>query len=459
MTYQLMYETRNVRPYYTMAHLGIFGAALKKLTGFGYAKTIYVTSSDMNNQGFHDVDEMEQSKAHFAKVWKDNKKTGAIIAAIKQGFQEAEEAERWAWKQDWVAKTTEELLKDAEKMYLLLFKVFGTMIVSQPQHVAPLEAEMNKLLEPHKNKDDLLRAATYYPAPLPWAEEDARIKELHGKWKTLSKAEQDKALAQLVKDYGWFNTIEGDTPFDKEHYRKKIESYNEETSTPPEIVVPPDIRALGQLIAELGHLRFWNRHHFMSLRYHLKQILLELVKRSKLPELEYATVEEVIIFFKGEQVDLEEIRRRKNGYVSRLDNGMTKIMTGAEAEKYRKLVVMEIGEMNEVKGTVANKGKATGRVRIISFVAKDYNEQVAAFAKGEILVTGMTRPQIVHLCSKAAAIVTDEGGITSHAAVVSREYNVPCVIATKIATKVFKTGDLVEVDAETGVIRKVKKAS
>ena len=57
---------------------------------------------------------------------------------------------------------------------------------------------------------------------------------------------------------------------------------------------------------------------------------------------------------------------------------------------------------------------------------------------------------------KAAAIVTDEGGITSHAAIVSRELGIPCVIGTKFATKVFKDGDLIEVDADKGIVRKIK---
>ena len=59
---------------------------------------------------------------------------------------------------------------------------------------------------------------------------------------------------------------------------------------------------------------------------------------------------------------------------------------------------------------------------------------------------------------KAAAIVTDEGGITSHAAIVAREVGIPCVIGAKIATKALKDGDLVEVDADKGIVRIIKKA-
>jgi len=70
----------------------------------------------------------------------------------------------------------------------------------------------------------------------------------------------------------------------------------------------------------------------------------------------------------------------------------------------------------------------------------------------------MTRPEFVPLMKKAAAIITDEGGITSHAAIISREMNIPCIIGTKIATKIFKDGDLVEVDADKGIVKILKKA-
>ena len=68
----------------------------------------------------------------------------------------------------------------------------------------------------------------------------------------------------------------------------------------------------------------------------------------------------------------------------------------------------------------------------------------------------MTTPDFVPAMEKAAAIVTDRGGILCHAAIVSREMSKPCIIGTKIATKVLKDGDLVEVDADKGVVRKIK---
>ena len=73
--------------------------------------------------------------------------------------------------------------------------------------------------------------------------------------------------------------------------------------------------------------------------------------------------------------------------------------------------------------------------------------------KGEILVTRMTTPDYIFAMQKAAAIVTDVGGVTCHASVVSRELRKPCVMGCRNATKILKTGDRVEVDANQGVVR------
>lgn len=104
---------------------------------------------------------------------------------------------------------------------------------------------------------------------------------------------------------------------------------------------------------------------------------------------------------------------------------------------------------SSIKGQVASKGFVKGRVVKIT----DFESQRNKMQKDAVLVTGMTRPEFVPIMKIASAIVTDEGGITCHAAIVTRELGKPCIIGTKIATQVLKDGDVVEVDAEKGIIR------
>lgn len=102
------------------------------------------------------------------------------------------------------------------------------------------------------------------------------------------------------------------------------------------------------------------------------------------------------------------------------------------------------------KGTVAYRGKVTGKVRKIFNIG-----QGSEFQSGEILVSHSTNPELLPIMKKAGAIVTDEGGMMSHAAILSRELKIPCLVGAGNATKVFQNGDWVEVDAIGGVVRKI----
>ena len=109
----------------------------------------------------------------------------------------------------------------------------------------------------------------------------------------------------------------------------------------------------------------------------------------------------------------------------------------------------------EIRGVVASKGRITGRVRLVPHIT---NQNASLMKAGDILVTSMTRPEFLPLMHLAGAIVTNEGGITCHAAIVSRELGIPCIIGTRVATRVLRDGDLVEVDADKGVVKILKRA-
>ena len=154
-----------------------------------------------------------------------------------------------------------------------------------------------------------------------------------------------------------------------------------------------------------------------------------------------------------------EIKKRQKGYAAwvRYDGG---VQIAYDRIADAKIKVSEYylrphanKPANEISGQIGNKGFARGIARIVLDINKSDH-----FKRGDILVAGMTRPEYVPLMKKAAAIVTDEGGITCHAAIVSRELGKPCIIGAKIATKVLKDGDLVEVDAEKGVVKVIKKS-
>ena len=145
----------------------------------------------------------------------------------------------------------------------------------------------------------------------------------------------------------------------------------------------------------------------------------------------------------------KKIEMRKHGYIAHLSQGFLTIHSGKgiDAEflqsSSRQGVIF-------VRGIIGNSGKSKGIVQKI-IMKKD----VSLFKKGRILVASTTNPEHFPAMQKAIAFVTDEGGITSHAAIVAREMKKPCIVGTKIATKVFQDGDVIEVDAEKGIVKKL----
>lgn len=134
-------------------------------------------------------------------------------------------------------------------------------------------------------------------------------------------------------------------------------------------------------------------------------------------------------------------------------NGKTNVLVGNDLKEYytqEKQGESSLYHLTEINGQSASPGKVRGTVKILSSAM-----ELDKVKKGDILVAASTYPAFVPAMERAAAIVTNEGGLLCHAAIVSRELGVPCVVGTKIATKVLKDGDVVEVDAEKGLVRKL----
>ncbi|MFA5154888.1 MAG: PEP-utilizing enzyme [Patescibacteria group bacterium] len=132
-----------------------------------------------------------------------------------------------------------------------------------------------------------------------------------------------------------------------------------------------------------------------------------------------------------------------------------KNLTGQAAKDFiatLDIIQEDISNVKILYGDCASPGRVRGEVKIIN-EPKD----MAKMNKGDILVSYATTPDLVPAIKKAAAIVTDAGGITCHAAIISRELGVPCVVGTKIATKVLHDGDIIDVNATHGKVDIIKK--
>ncbi|RJR31059.1 hypothetical protein C4569_03410 [Candidatus Parcubacteria bacterium] len=222
---------------------------------------------------------------------------------------------------------------------------------------------------------------------------------------------------------------------------------------------------LGQQIAKaarcLSFCIWWQdlRKYYIFLANHYIDIFLKEFERRlkvKFEDLQYYNVYEMSrLADSGKIIGKTEMARRKKHFVvyyNMKKNNLSYLSgkrAGSIIKKYLNVDLKE--KKGELSGVVVSIGKkVTGRARIVTSA-----KNIRLVKKGEILVATMTSPDYVIGMRKAAAVVTDEGGMTSHAAIVSRELGIPCIVGTKNATKVFKNGNYLEIDTEKGIIKKL----
>lgn len=157
-------------------------------------------------------------------------------------------------------------------------------------------------------------------------------------------------------------------------------------------------------------------------------------------------------------ISRQELKERYQDHALIFIKDRVYVVSGKDLEEYRKaeLPKSEVqNDIKEFKGTIAFRSSESikGNVMIVKS-----DKQVNSFKSGMILVTQMTNPAYLLAMKKSKAIITNEGGLLCHAAITARELRIPCIIGTKIATQVLHDGDFVEIDADKGIVKILKKA-
>ncbi len=204
-------------------------------------------------------------------------------------------------------------------------------------------------------------------------------------------------------------------------------------------------------------LKAYRKEHLFEALSALEPLLEEIAGRIKVtvPEIRFLMRDEVTDALLNNKEYKALAEKRKEHCVFLLEDREMKVLIDGEMESFLNNIHKEkIDEtQKELKGMCAQKGYAKVVVKHVATVA-----DMKKFNRGDILVSAATNPMIVPAMERAGAIITDEGGITCHAAVLSREFNIPTLMGTEVATKVFNTGDYVHVDTALGIANKVKSA-
>ena len=302
--------------------------------------------------------------------------------------------------------------------------------------------------------------------------QEEEIALLHATKKAITNPEkEDTVLSEHQKDYFWIqNNYVKDHIVEIDSFRERLEKYKlidideriqtieslainhkkDKEALIAEINIPQEIRVLLEITDDFNAWQderkkgtFWATHYF-------SMFMEEFSKRTKysIDQLKYAFPPEMEDILSG-KISPAELDKRIEYCMIIWVLDHYDVTTDIDfIEKLDKIGTGEIATVREVKGFTASRGNVSGKVKIIESV-----EEMGKVEEGDVLVAVMTRPDYLPAMQRAVAFVTDEGGITCHAAIVAREMKKPCIIGTKIATKTFKDGDMVEVDADTGVVK------
>lgn len=219
---------------------------------------------------------------------------------------------------------------------------------------------------------------------------------------------------------------------------------------------PKKIRVLLEISEDFT---YWqdNRKKMTYWSTHYGSILLKEIGRRfgfTLQEMKYLAPPEVDSLFINPLVTPWEARARwKKCLWLQMGQDKYEMITSDARGMFEKIFEKKsLQVVNDFRGLSANRGVARGPARIVKSAT-----EIKKIRPGDVLVAVMTRPDYIMGMKKAAAIVTNEGGVTCHAAIVARELNIPCVIGTKIATEVLHNGDIVEVNGNHGVVTVIER--
>jgi phosphohistidine swiveling domain-containing protein len=280
---------------------------------------------------------------------------------------------------------------------------------------------------------------------------------------------RDKALEKHVKKYNWIQVDYNSSALTLEYFKEEIKKIKNPRERLNELKKKNKEMKKNQLeikrkykidkktysfcvaIRKALFLMELKRGRFSEAHYHIQFLMEEIGKRLGLSvrQANFLTLKEVeenlLLKIKTDKKILDN-RYKKSVYLA-----SERYFTVAD-KKTEEFVFKLFGKkkkLDELRGICGNPGKTEGNVRII-VKAEDFHK----FKDGEILVTSFTTPDFIIIMKKAKGIVTDYGGITSHASIVARELGIPCLVGTEHATHTFKDGDKIELDSERRIVKR-----
>jgi phosphohistidine swiveling domain-containing protein/uncharacterized protein (UPF0297 family) len=457
--------------------------SVKKVSGFSDSDWMFYFKDEMGS-AYYEAENMNQTRIIGSKNFTDQSFQQTYFAGIENVLKQQNSLFKEIENINFSDLSNQEIKDLLIKGVNLVVENFGYYLSCQPQYVSKLEEDIqnelsnfvpdNKVSEVFSLLSTSTQNTKLRQEEFDWIDLlieskekdfdlDYRIRKHHSEYFLINAADSPKpfSLDYYLEKFRFDSTVSLKLLIQKkeelEAMSKKIEF--DKKNTIEKFSINTNIVDKCNILSKIGHVRLKMRMDGWTPGYYYNQFILDEISSRfgySSTDLRFLTSTEIYNLLDGVLINRDILADRKKAFLFIIEDKRSLLLSGEEAiNKFNNLIKQEdYSEVKEIRGKTAMKGNVIGKVVVFKWT-DNMQEKIEQMGENAILVTGQTRPQIMPLISKSKAIVTDEGGITSHAAIVSRELKIPCVIGTKIATQVLKDGDMIEVDADNGVIRKI----
>ena len=217
------------------------------------------------------------------------------------------------------------------------------------------------------------------------------------------------------------------------------------------VTLDQETKRVIKFLREISKKRFKAKHHSIVTSRYADALLEETARRSYLAMTQVSSLnrqELKDLLLNNTKPDINAVNERKEAFTFKVTDTKVAEMTGKKSTYFRNSLLRSQVKRT-ITGSTAYPGKVSGKAIVLPAIAttEEYEKFIEDFEKGGILIAPMTSPELVPVFKNVAAIVTDEGGITSHAALIAREMKIPCIVGTTYATKILRNGMRLQVDA------------
>jgi len=408
----------------------------------------------------------------FDKISRDKNYTTKIKKTFDQKAKEFLSFVKKIDKKDWSQLTNQELIRIKEK-YVKLYHEIVPYGEPLPYF---LKEKLQEILDEYLVKEKKVSERNYQILMTPLYQSFLN-RETEELWNITKKHKQNKIeLAKAIKKhqnkYAWILFDYASLICDENYFLKKAKDYPKK---PPKIInydklkkdkqniikkykIKPTYKYYLNILEDLFYLMDKKKEVLTQCHFIITSLYQEVANRLNisLDNIRWFLWEEVKqALIKNKKLSLKLAKQRRKLSATEYINGRALFLDLKKVDDLISNINKDeksLIDQSEIKGISASSGITTGKICYLKSAREN-----SKIKQGQILLVSNTTPDFMPAIQKAKAIITNEGGITCHAAVVSRELGIPCIVGTKIATKVLKDGDLVEVDANKGVVRIIKK--